>query len=200
MNKLAKSKLAFSAIAMTLVGLVGCGASPEKKAAAARAQAEKAVMAFFEAIGNGDVETADKFVWCETPGNATEWAAIKRLGAALKTASDDDLENIPWTVPHVCCDFEIVNHPLLDPMLAPAVPDAETKLEMEAKEISDMVPVAVKYKFKPRFAEYAKKLGGFSDEMFGDGLVGVVVAVKHQGTWKLGEKISPLDIKASQLK
>ena len=59
----------------------------------------------------------------------------------------------------------------------------------------------MKFQFKPRFAELARKAGGgFKEGMLDGGVGGFLVAVKHKGSWKVGTEVGPLDIDLSTLK
>lgn len=179
-------------LATSCLVLAGCGGNP-------KAGAEKAVQSFIAAVQKGDFATADKLVYTDGSDDATQWAQIKLLQPKLETASETQLKDLPW-VPLLTCDFELLHHPTVETVLSAYQPDEATKAEMSLKDVSDMRVVAVKFQFKPRFAELARKAGGFKEGMLDGGVGGFLVAVKHKGTWKVGTEVGPLDIDLSTLK
>ena len=90
----------FAALSATV--LAGCGGGNPQE------EAEKAVMAFVTAAGNGDFKTADELAYCADSNEAQTWAAVKVLSKKYETASDEALKNLP-PMPILACDFEVLH-------------------------------------------------------------------------------------------
>ena len=173
----------FAALSATV--LAGCGGGNPQE------EAEKAVMAFVTAAGNGDFKTADALAYCADAEEAQTWAAVKVLSKKYETASDEELKNLP-PMPILACDFEVLHADALDTVLSAYDPmkDEDSKAELALNDITDVRVVPLKFTFKQRWA----KLNEHSKH------VGYILAVKQKGKWKATVQLNPLDVDLEDLK
>ena len=173
----------FAALSATVVA--GCGGGNPQE------EAEKAVMAFVTAAGNGDFKTADELAYCADSNEAQTWAAVKVLSKKYETASDEELKNLP-PMPILACDFEVLHADALDTVLSAYDPmkDEDSKAELALNDITDVRVVPLKFTFRQRWA----KLNEHSKH------VGFILAVKQKGKWKSTVQLNPLDVDLEDLK
>lgn len=173
----------FAALSATV--LAGCGGGNPQE------EAEKAVMAFVAATGNGDFKTADELVYCADSEESQTWAALKILSGKYKAASDEELKNLP-PMPILACDFEVLHADALDTVLSAYDPmkAEDSKAELALNDITDVRVVPLKFTFKQRWAE----LNEHSKHVL------AIMAVKHKGKWKASVNPIPLDVDLEDLK